>query len=41
MVGNPSIILGPSAKLGLDADPVIDHRLNSLLAAKIAFGGLH
>jgi hypothetical protein len=41
VVGNPSIILSPSAKLGLDADPVIDRGLNSLLAPKIAFGGLH
>jgi hypothetical protein len=41
IVGNPSIILSPSAKLRLDADPVIDRGLNSLLAAKIAFGGLH
>jgi hypothetical protein len=27
--------------LGLDADPVIDRGLNSLLAAKITFHGLH
>jgi hypothetical protein len=41
IVGKPSIILSPSAKLGLDADAVIHRGLNSLLAAEIAFSGLH
>jgi len=41
IVGKPSIIRSPSSKLGLDADPVIDRGLNSLLAAKIAFRGLY
>jgi hypothetical protein len=34
IVGKPSIILSPSAKLGLDADAVIHRGLNSLLAAE-------
>jgi len=33
--------LSSSAKLGLDADAVIHRGLNSLLAAQIAFSGLH
>jgi hypothetical protein len=41
MVGNPSMIRSPSSKLGLDADSVIHRGLNSLLAPKIAFRGLH
>jgi hypothetical protein len=41
MVGNPSMIRSPSSKLGLDPDSVIHRGLNSLLEAKIAFGGLH
>jgi hypothetical protein len=35
------MIHSPSLKLGLDANPVIDGGLNSLLAAKITFRGLH
>jgi hypothetical protein len=41
VVGNPSMIRSPISKLGLDADSVIHRRLNSLFAAKIAFGGLN
>jgi hypothetical protein len=41
LVGYSSMTRSPSSKLGLNAYSVIHRGLNSLLAAQIAFRGLH